>query len=72
MIFCAAEFYIFPISHINVVHVLRQRMPIITPFNASNAMSKDISAVRLVPSDHIAMLLSEFTKIAHNNSNVAF
>ena len=33
MIFCAAEFYVLPISHIHIIYVLRQPMLVVLPID---------------------------------------
>ncbi len=46
--------------------MLKQRVAIITLLDATNPMSEDISAVRLVPSDYVTLLLGnlpQFSKL---------
>ena len=45
MIFCAAEFYILPISHIHIIYVLRQRMLVVRPINACPHPLMHVAAV---------------------------
>jgi hypothetical protein len=49
--------------HINLINVLRQRVAIIAPFNASDAMSKDVRAIGFIASYRIAMLLCKLSQI---------
>ncbi len=52
-----------PVLHINIIHVLRQRMPIVAPLDSPYAVSRDISTIRLVPPDHVTPLLEEFVLV---------
>jgi hypothetical protein len=36
---------IFPVFHVSIIHVLRQRMPIMTPRNPRNAVRHNIRSV---------------------------
>jgi hypothetical protein len=42
-----------PIAHIDVIHVLGQRMPIIAPLDATNPTSKDVSAIGFIHPKHV-------------------
>jgi len=57
VIFSWLKVYAFPRSHIPVIHVLGQRVPIITPFDAPNAVSQNICSIGLIPPHNIAVLL---------------
>gem|GEM_PF-6309042 len=54
---------------VDVIYVLQQRMLVVLPIDAANAVRHNICAVRLVLSDHVAVLLAKLAEItAHKES----
>jgi hypothetical protein len=51
--------------------MFRQRMAIIAPFDASNAVCEDILPIGFIPTDHIASLLYKFSQVANMKPRVA-
>jgi len=48
----SCELCVLPKLHINVIYVLRQRMPIITPLDTTIPVSKDVSAIGFIHPKH--------------------
>ena len=45
------EIDVSPSVHVNIIDLVRQRMPIIATRDTSDAVGKDIGVVRLIPAD---------------------
>jgi hypothetical protein len=46
-----------PIPRVNLVDMLRQRLPVIAPFDTAHAMRKNVGMIRFIPPHYVAVLL---------------
>ncbi|MFZ0010358.1 MAG: hypothetical protein WAL97_00405 [Halobacteriota archaeon] len=46
-----------------IIHVLRQRVTIITPLDTLYTMGQNICAIGFIPSDHIAVRFSKLPQV---------
>ena len=60
-----------PILHIDIIHVLRQRMLVKSPINSRYPMSENVVLIRLILLQYIAHLFTEFPQISRHEMMVA-